>query len=197
MSETIDPIVWLKDYIFAKKKITLVGKEIEIEGTSVKLPVDAPTAWKRKDGKGYYTLGQLCLAVQFKDASMGDYSRECGRVGVPQVVFMDKKDVTDFFTGVTNDSRMIEVSRRAETLIRKNDLRSGKPIQLQDPAMRKREEKAEEKKVGQTQFEDRPKLEAASTVADMLLYNEKKIHTRQSVLQNPKKNFLKVLLLGY
>ena len=33
------------------------SKEIEFEGTSVKLPVDAPTAWKRKDGKGFYSLG--------------------------------------------------------------------------------------------------------------------------------------------
>lgn len=77
---------------------------------------------------------------------MGDYSRECNRLNVPQVVFMDKKDVTDFFTGVTNESRMIEASRRAETLIRKNDIRAGKPVNLHDPAARKREEKAEEKK---------------------------------------------------
>jgi len=41
---------------------------------------------------------------------------------------MDKKDVTDFFTGVTNDSRMIEVSRRADTLIRKSDLKSSRSI---------------------------------------------------------------------
>jgi hypothetical protein len=83
MSETIDPIAWLKDNFLRHKKITLVGKEIEFEGSTVKLPVDAPTAWKRKDGKGYYTLGQLCLAVQFKDSSMGDYSRECNRLNVP------------------------------------------------------------------------------------------------------------------
>ena len=77
---------------------------------------------------------------------------------------------------------MIEVSRRTETLIRKNDLRTGKQIHLKDPTLRKREEKAEEKKAGQTQFDDQVKLEPAQSVADMLLYNEKKIHTRQSVL---------------
>jgi hypothetical protein len=63
MSETIDPISWLKDCFVTKKKITMSGKEIEVEGTSVRLPVDAATAWKRKDGKGFYNLGQLCLAV--------------------------------------------------------------------------------------------------------------------------------------
>jgi Zn-finger domain-containing protein len=77
---------------------------------------------------------------------MGDYSRECNRLNVPQVVFMDKKDVTDFFTGVTNDSRMIEASRRAETLIRKADLKTGRPVHMQDSAIRKRDDKAEEKK---------------------------------------------------
>lgn len=116
---------------------------------------------------------------------MGDYSRECNRLNVPQVVFMDKKDVTDFFTGITNDSRMIEASRRAETLIRKNDIRAGKPVHTHDAGLRKRDEKAEEKKAGQTQLDDPSKRPIeAQTVADMLLYNEKKIHTRQSVLQN-------------
>ena len=57
MSETIDPIAWLKDFFLMQKKITLQGKEIEFEGSTVRLPVDAPTAWKRKDGKGFYTLG--------------------------------------------------------------------------------------------------------------------------------------------
>lgn len=43
--------------------MTVTEKEIEFEGTQIRLPVDAPTAWKRKDGKGFYTLGSLCLAV--------------------------------------------------------------------------------------------------------------------------------------
>jgi hypothetical protein len=118
-------------------------------------------------------------------------------MNVPQVVFMDKKDVTDFFTGVTNDSRMIEASRRAETLIRKSDLKSGRPVLVQDPTQRKRDDKAEEKK---THFLEDPAKrlpEVPQSVPDMLLANERKIHTRQTVLQNQKKNFLKVLLLGY
>lgn len=31
----------------------------------------------------------------------------------------------------------------------------------------------------------------------MLAVNEKRVHTRSTVLQNQRKNFLKVLLLGY
>ena len=80
---------------------------------------------------------------------MSDYSRECNRLNIPVVVFMDKKDITDFFTGVTNESKMIEVSRRAETLIRKADLRSGRPLGMRGTNLKKREEKAEEKKDGE------------------------------------------------
>jgi hypothetical protein len=86
---------------------------------------------------------------------MGDYSRECNKLNVLQVVFKDKKDVTDFFTGVTNESRMIEASRRAETLIRKSDLKSGRPVTLQDPTIKKRDDKAEEKKAQTHLSEDR------------------------------------------
>ena len=111
---------------------------------------------------------------------MGDYSRECNRLNVPQVVFMDKKDVTDFFTGVTNESRMIEASRRAETLIRKSDLKAGRSVHVQDGPVRKRTEKAEEKK---TQFDDWSKQQVEpQTVPDMLFANERKIHTRSTVL---------------
>ena len=73
---------------------------------------------------------------------MGEYSRECNRLNIPVVAFMDKKDVTDFFSGLTNDCKMIEVSRRAETLIRKSDLRSGKPLKIQDNYIKKWIEKA-------------------------------------------------------
>jgi hypothetical protein len=89
---------------------------------------------------------------------MGEYSRECNRLNIPVVAFMDKKDVTDFFSGLTNDCKMIEVSRRAETLIRKSDLRSGKPIRMQENNLKKREEKAEEKKDGETQLEESKRL---------------------------------------
>lgn len=72
-------------------------------------------------------------------------------------MFVDKKDVIDFFTGVLNESKMIEVSRRAETLIRKADLRSGKPLRIQETNLKKREEKAEEKDKGETQQDDQNK----------------------------------------
>lgn len=71
-------------------------------------------------------------------------------------------------------------------LIPKSDLRQIKKQQIIEPGTKKREVKAEEKK-------DVQKLE----VRDYLLENEKRIHTRNSILQCPRRSFLKVLLKGY
>lgn len=63
MSETIDPITWLRDQITSNKSIVLNSKanELEIESMpqAVRIPKDAQTAWTRKDGKGLYTIGSL------------------------------------------------------------------------------------------------------------------------------------------
>lgn len=70
-------------------------------------------------------------------------------------------------------------------MIKKSDLRTGKVVAA-ETASKKRDVKAGEK-------EEERKLE----VSDYILLNEKKIHSRSTVLQCQKRNFLKVLQLGY
>ena len=59
MSETIDPISLLKDYIINKKEISLnsSGEQLVFDVSGIKLPIETMTAWARKDGKGYYNIG--------------------------------------------------------------------------------------------------------------------------------------------
>jgi len=69
MSETIDPITWLKEFVSGRKRIELdpLSNELWFENSSIRLPLTAQTAWKRKDGKGYYPLGSLWLQMKMKD----------------------------------------------------------------------------------------------------------------------------------
>ena len=76
MSETIDPISLLKDYIQNNKEIKLSSNnELIFDGLSMKLPLDTQTAWARKDGKGHYNLGQLWFLCANKDLKPTDYMR--------------------------------------------------------------------------------------------------------------------------
>jgi len=112
MSETIDPITWLRDSTLANKPIVLNLKtnELEQENSSIRIPKDAPTAWKRKDGKGYYSIGSLWMLVRMRDAKQGDYMRESNNNGVPSVHFGDSRGVTAYFTGSVNESASIDTA---------------------------------------------------------------------------------------
>lgn len=70
MSETIDPITWLRDSTMANREITLNPKTNMLEqvNSSVRVPKDAPTAWKRYNGKGYYPIGSLWTFIKMRAA---------------------------------------------------------------------------------------------------------------------------------
>lgn len=80
----------------------------------------------------------------------------------------DEKEVIKYFTGVTNECQQIDPTLRAQLLIPKSSLRTGK-IAPVETGSKKRELKAEEKE---------KKLE----VSDYVLLNEKKIQSRSTVL---------------
>ena len=82
---------------------------------------------------------------------------------------------------------------RAKTLIRKGDARQSKAGTVPGQT-RKRDAKAEEK-LGEKQLKAVKDKELS--VADYLAMSEKAIHRRDTVLRCRKKNFLKVLQLGY
>ncbi len=69
MTDLIEPINFLRDCIMGGKEIILGegNKELIVKAddssTPLKVPVDLATAWSRKDGKGYYSLGALWFWV--------------------------------------------------------------------------------------------------------------------------------------
>ena len=86
--------------------MNIKSSELEIESNSaaMRIPKDSQTAWKRKDGKGYYTDGSLWLMLKMRDSKLSDYSREAAKLGIPLVDFRDKKDATDYFTASVSES---------------------------------------------------------------------------------------------
>jgi hypothetical protein len=101
MSETIDPITWLKDYLANGKHIehNKEASMLEFENSSIKLPMSTQTAWKRKDGKGHYTLGALWLLLKNRSLRTGDYLKQAHQFKIPIVEYSDKDDAIKYFTG--------------------------------------------------------------------------------------------------
>lgn len=79
--------------------------------------------------------------------------------------------MVNYFTGESHECQQIDAAIRAQTLVKKSDIRMGKTIQAQQSQMhKKRDQKATDK--------EETKLE----VCDYLLLNEKKIHSRSTVI---------------
>ena len=147
MSETIDPITWLKDFFSTRKRIEFNPHtaELEFENSSIRLPLQAQTAWKRKGDKGFYTVGSIWLLIKMKDAKISDIMREYKKLNIQNVSISDKKEIIDYFTGVVHESNQIDTTIRAATLIRKTDIRCGRVLQAQEYQMRRRDKKSERK----------------------------------------------------
>ena len=130
MTETIDPITWLKDFIMSRKRIELNPHtaELEFENSSIRLPLQAKTAWKRNKNEDYYSIGSIWLLMKMKEAKMSDIMREYKKLNIQTVSISDKKEIVDYFTGVCNETDQIDTTIRAATLIRKTDIRSGRVL---------------------------------------------------------------------
>lgn len=75
-SETIDPLLYLRDYLTNNKPISIVDKQLDFDNGLYKIPLDTQTAWKRSDKDVYYTLGSLYLAFMFCKANLSEYNKE-------------------------------------------------------------------------------------------------------------------------
>lgn len=104
MSETIDPILLLKDTVENKKRVKLNEKnELVFEDAGIKLPKDTKTAWARKEGEGHHSLGALWFLCANKDMKGLEYMKQAGDQGL-LVNYYDRKEVIDYFTGAIQHS---------------------------------------------------------------------------------------------
>lgn len=176
MSETIDPLLFLREYIIHNKPIQIIDKHLDFNNGMLRLPLDTQTAYQSRDKKRFYTLGSLFFMVLNRETKNSDYCREAARLNIPQISFLDKPDIISYFIGKTAECSQIDTSMRAHTLVKKSDIRMGKTVQVQQSQMqRKREAKAD---VKATASEEVKQMQ----VSDWLAQNEKKIHSRATVI---------------
>lgn len=83
MTETIDPLLFMREYFIAKKQIVISDKHLVFGEGVLRLPLDTQTAWQRRDKKGLYTLGSLYFMVINRDTKNSDYCREAARLNIP------------------------------------------------------------------------------------------------------------------
>jgi hypothetical protein len=85
MSDTIDPLVLLKEALSTQLPISLNDQTKELSiGHDLSLPLELPTAFKRKDEQGFYTLGQLWfwLINQQKGLKPTEYMKSAQAAGI-------------------------------------------------------------------------------------------------------------------
>jgi len=64
-----------------------------------------------------------------KDSKTSDYGKEAAKLNIPIVYLQDKKEVVDYLLGHINECGKIDPSLRAQTLVKKIDIRMGKTVQ--------------------------------------------------------------------
>ena len=137
MSDTIDPITLLRQTITSGKKELIVyhqeTRELEFqkfEGShsSVKIPIDWPTAWSKKDGSGFYTLGQLWLWVINSNVSQGEYVKNARAKEIQIIPFAERDIISRFFDGEKSSSNVEEIDDRVrpDTLLKRSHLKTGR-----------------------------------------------------------------------
>jgi hypothetical protein len=79
---------------------------------AIKLPLETPTAWSMKSGKGFYSLGSLWCLMAHKELKPGEYMRKAGELGVQAVSMNEKAEVLSYFTGAKSETEMIDIAMR-------------------------------------------------------------------------------------
>lgn len=192
MSDIIEPIAFLKDHLSnPRAQIILQDKElvfkISEDSTPLKIPADVPTAWSKNQRQGYYSLGQLWIAVVNKALKQQDFKNACQQMAIPLVQIMDRDAIVEYFCGKKAFAEAIDETVRVETQIKRSSIKAGRVnVVTGQDLVRRRDIKAEEKK------EQREKR-----VCDILVENEKKIAGKTTCLQSQGRSFLQVLQLAY
>jgi hypothetical protein len=108
MSDTVDPLVLLREVIASGKADSIhfhpESKELEFsnfEGTqqSVRIPMEWTTAWAKKGGTGYFTLGQLWYRAITGDMAQNEYVKNAREKGILPIALMEKEAIVKYFRG--------------------------------------------------------------------------------------------------
>jgi len=190
MSKIIDPITLLREYMMKQKKIRLENDELIFGNT--KIPISAPTAWKKSGVSGapekHYTIGALWFYLTNRAEEQMKYMKEAAKLKIGIVSPPDKDQINDYFTGKTDKTDCIDEEYRVETQISKGK----KPTEGTKLVLGEQNQGAEPMEIGleREEEEKKPKGTEKEQILEYLSRNEKRIATRHSQLQGPKAFFL-------
>ena len=183
MSKIIDPILLLRDYTIKQKKVRQEGEELILGATRV--PLSAPTAWRKSGAEKHYTVGALWFYLSNRDAELKKYMSEAAILKVGIVSQPDKDSIVEYFTGKTDKTDCIDEEYRAETQIAKHKKPTeGAKVVLGDA--NKSTEEAMELGLGTEEEAKATKGGEKEQIMDYLLKNEKRLSTRHTQLLGPK-----------
>lgn len=214
MNKSVDPLLLLRDYHSNEKPIQYLSDDHLLVFGSTKIPVDAKTAWIKKVNNTQYTIGALWFFLQKKDLPIRDYMIEADHASFEKIHLLDKNKIIDYFSAKIDTVDDIDKTLIPETLItvgKSNRLPEASNKAEVDRvkatgAAEKREEKAkrkeEEEKGMIKKLIDQNRVEGGDEtkerelkVMEYLLKNEKKIVSKNSILQAPGKSFAKIYSL--
>ena len=212
MSRTIDPLQLLRDYILNDKEIIYKSEENMLVFGSTKVPVNTKTAWIKKGGDSQYTIGTLWFFVVNRKMQIRDYMFHADQSGFEKIYLLDKNRITDYYEGKIETVPEIDQTLISETLVKFGKVNQAQEIEYQgedrpaDSIGSKREFKAlskkeEEKRMMRETKEsnaerEKKKEQEELKVMDYLIKNEKKIVSKNSILQAPGKSFAQIYALS-
>ena len=82
MNETIDPILLLRESLIHKRPIQIIDRVLDFNQGEMKLPLDTPTAWQRKDKKGFYNIGSLYFKMINRDKKIAVYAKQANELKI-------------------------------------------------------------------------------------------------------------------
>lgn len=142
---------------------------------------------RNKVTNSQYTIGTLWFFLTKKDMPIRDYMIEADHSNFEKIHLLDKNKIIEYFTGATDTCDSIDKTLVQSTLITLNKANKLDEIQYKKRD-EKRVEKAEEQKVeGEGSREVK--------LMEFLLKNEKKIVSKNSILQCQGKSFAKIYQL--
>ena len=212
MNKLVDPLVLLKDFYINKKEVLYRSDDHMLVFGSTKVPVDAKTAWIKKVSSTQYTLGALWFFLEKKDMQIREYMIEADLNSFEKIHLLDKNKILEYFTGGASTVEEIDQTLINSTLIalgrtnRKAESSSSDLNQrdISKSIAEKREEKAKRKDEEEKKSFKENRLKSAHLseekkkelkIMEYLIKNEKRIVSKNSVLQCPGKSFAKIYSL--
>jgi hypothetical protein len=104
----MDPLSVLREHTTTNKPVVLQGSQMVFGG--MRIPRDAPTAYKSLATKTFYTIHQVWWYLQHHSLPHAEYITLCTQKKIRPVSLPDKFDLLNYLTGKSDHSNQIDLA---------------------------------------------------------------------------------------